>query len=80
MRKGQEKTNYKARNGKLLMLMSEEDHARIAKLISKWLAQDETNLWPTLTNAVFNLNFFDTGTQTKNAYKKLQLSSRSYPI
>lgn len=44
MRKGQEKTNYKARNGKLLMLMSEEDHARIAKLISKWLAQDETNL------------------------------------
>ncbi|TKB04372.1 hypothetical protein E5672_06110 [Alteromonas portus] len=43
MRKGQEKTNYKARCGKLLMLMSEEDHQRIAKLISKWLAQDEAN-------------------------------------
>ena len=43
MRKGQEKTNYKARNGKLLMLMGEEDHARIAKLISRWLAQDEAN-------------------------------------
>ncbi|MDY6977019.1 MAG: hypothetical protein SVW51_12475 [Pseudomonadota bacterium] len=41
MRKGQERANYKARSGKLLMLMSEEDHQRIAKLISKWLAQDE---------------------------------------
>ena len=43
MRKGQEKTNYKARNGKLLMLMGEEDHARIATLISNWIAQDEAN-------------------------------------
>ena len=80
MRKGQGKTNYKARNGKLLMVMSEEDHARIAKLISKWLAQDETNQWPTLTSDVFNVNFYTGNTQSKSAYKKLQLSSRSYSI
>ncbi|MBJ2130354.1 hypothetical protein JC525_15595 [Alteromonas sp. IB21] len=37
MRNGHQKTGYKVRNGELLMCMSEDDHKRIARLISKWL-------------------------------------------
>ena len=37
MTRGHEKVNYKDRQGKVLMALSEEDHKRIAKLIAKWL-------------------------------------------
>lgn len=41
MKKGHGKTGYKAKNGKFLMTMSEDNHKRIASLIQKWLEQDE---------------------------------------
>ena len=41
MKKGHGKTGYKAKNGKFLMMMSEDSHKRIASLIRKWLEQDE---------------------------------------
>ena len=40
MKKGHAKTGYKTTSGKLLMQMSENDHKRIAKLISHWLVRD----------------------------------------
>ena len=43
MEKGHKKTGYKAKNGKFLMTMSEENHKLIATLISKWLEKDEKN-------------------------------------
>lgn len=43
MQRGHEKTKYNGRNGKLLMSISEENHQRVAKLVSYWLEQDETN-------------------------------------
>jgi len=42
MQKGQKKTGFNTRKGKLLMSMSEEDHKRMALLIQKWLVNDET--------------------------------------
>ncbi|GMM67219.1 MAG: hypothetical protein VXZ36_06050 [Pseudomonadota bacterium] len=41
MQKGHEKTRYKPPSGKLLMQLSENDHKRIAKLISQWLDSKE---------------------------------------
>jgi hypothetical protein len=41
MKKGHGKTGYKAKNGKFLMTMSDDNHIRIASLIRKWLEQDE---------------------------------------
>lgn len=41
MAKGQAKTRYKPSSGKLLMQLSENDHKRIALLISKWLEGDK---------------------------------------
>ncbi|AUC88521.1 MAG: hypothetical protein CL600_08620 [Alteromonas sp.] len=41
MAKGQAKTRYKPSSGKLLMQLSENDHKRIALLISKWLKSDD---------------------------------------
>ncbi|WP_420932975.1 hypothetical protein ACOJR9_10675 [Alteromonas sp. A081] len=41
MKKGQLKTGYQSTSGNLLMLMSENDHKRIAKLIASWLEHDK---------------------------------------
>lgn len=41
MQKGHEKTRYKPPSGKLLMQLSENNHKRIAKLISQWLDNKE---------------------------------------
>lgn len=43
MEKGHNKTGYKATSGKLLMQLSENDHKRIAQLISLWLSKSETH-------------------------------------
>lgn len=40
MQKGQSKTGYKAKKGKFLMCMSDNDHKQIARLIAKWLDDD----------------------------------------
>ncbi|WP_394220469.1 hypothetical protein [Alteromonas gracilis] len=41
MQKGHKKTGFNTRKGELLMVMSEEDHKRIASLIKTWLEKDE---------------------------------------
>lgn len=43
MEKGHNKTGYKTTSGKLLMQLSENDHKRIAQLISLWLSKSETH-------------------------------------
>jgi hypothetical protein len=37
MQKGQRKVNYRQRQGRLLMTLSDEQHKAIARLIQQWL-------------------------------------------
>ncbi|MDG6097298.1 hypothetical protein EXU34_07565 [Alteromonas sp. ZYF713] len=49
MQKGQRKVNYRQRQGRLLMTLSDEQHKAIARLIQQWL--DDSATPPTASSA-----------------------------
>jgi|TARA_B100000519_G_scaffold126195_1_gene108884 hypothetical protein len=49
MQKGQRKVNYRQRQGRLLMTLSDEQHKAIARLIQQWL--DDSTDQPAASSA-----------------------------
>jgi hypothetical protein len=49
MQKGQRKVNYRQRQGRLLMTLSDEQHKAIASLIQQWL--DDSTDQPAASSA-----------------------------
>ncbi len=49
MQKGQRKVNYRQRQGRLLMTLSDDQHKAIARLIQQWL--DDSTDQPAASSA-----------------------------